>query len=87
MSGAQLGEVPPSQTLYVSNLREKVKKEELKKALYQIFSQFGPILDVVALKTAKMRGFSFLFFSFLFFLFFFFPFCFFFFLSVSFFSF
>jgi len=33
-----------------------VKREELKKALYQIFSQFGPILDVVALKTAKMRG-------------------------------
>mmetsp|Transcript_32355 Transcript_32355/g.50609 ORF Transcript_32355/g.50609 Transcript_32355/m.50609 type:complete len:246 (-) Transcript_32355:336-1073(-) len=55
-SAPALGEVPPSQTLYVSNLREKVKKEELKKALYQIFSQFGPILDVVALKTAKMRG-------------------------------
>tara|TARA_R110002050_G_scaffold180511_1_gene314113 strand:- start:515 stop:739 length:225 start_codon:yes stop_codon:yes gene_type:complete len=51
-----LGELPPSQTLYIANLREKVKKEELKKALYAIFSQFGPILDVVALKTARMRG-------------------------------
>lgn len=29
---------------------------ELKKSLYAIFSQFGPILDIVALKTLKMRG-------------------------------
>lgn len=29
---------------------------ELKKALYAIFSQFGQILDIVALKTLKMRG-------------------------------
>ena len=54
--GGAMGEVPPSQTLYVSNLREKVKKEELKKSLYAVFSQFGPILDVVALKTSRMRG-------------------------------
>lgn len=29
---------------------------ELKKSLYAIFSQFGPILDIVALKTLKLRG-------------------------------
>lgn len=29
---------------------------ELKKSLYAIFSQFGQILDIVALKTLKMRG-------------------------------
>ena len=29
---------------------------ELKKSLFAIFSQFGPILDIVALKTLKMRG-------------------------------
>lgn len=29
---------------------------ELKKSLYAIFSQFGDILDIVALKTLKMRG-------------------------------
>lgn len=29
---------------------------ELKKSLYAIFSQFGPILDIVALKTLRMRG-------------------------------
>jgi len=29
---------------------------ELKKSLYAVFSQFGIILDIVALKTLKMRG-------------------------------
>lgn len=29
---------------------------ELKKSLYAIFSQFGPIIDIVALKTLKLRG-------------------------------
>ncbi|XP_067940706.1 U1 small nuclear ribonucleoprotein A-like [Watersipora subatra] len=46
----------PSHTIYVNNLNEKIKKEELKKSLYAIFSQFGQILDIVALKTLKMRG-------------------------------
>lgn len=49
-------EYPPNQSLYVNHLNEKVKKEELKKSLYAIFSQFGPILDIVALKTLRMRG-------------------------------
>jgi len=46
----------PNHTIYVNNLNEKVKKEDLKKSLYAIFSQFGQILDIVALKTLKMRG-------------------------------
>ena len=29
---------------------------DLKKAIYAIFSQFGKILDVVALKTYRLRG-------------------------------
>ena len=29
---------------------------ELKKSLFAIFSQFGAILEIVALKTLKMRG-------------------------------
>lgn len=29
---------------------------ELKKSLYAIFSQFGQIMDIVALKTLKMKG-------------------------------
>ncbi|PSN29959.1 U2 small nuclear ribonucleoprotein B'' [Blattella germanica] len=46
----------PNHTIYISNLNEKIKKEELKKSLYAIFSQFGRILEIVALKTLKMRG-------------------------------
>jgi len=46
----------PNQTLYVNNLNEKVKKEELKKSLYHVFSQFGNIIDIFAAKTLKVRG-------------------------------
>ncbi|KAK3101807.1 hypothetical protein FSP39_006504 [Pinctada imbricata] len=49
-------DVRPNQTIYINNLNEKVKKDELKKSLYAIFSQFGQILDIVAMKTLKMRG-------------------------------
>lgn len=49
-------DIRPNHTIYINNLNEKVKKEELKKSLYAIFSQFGQILDIVALKTLKMRG-------------------------------
>jgi len=46
----------PNHTIYINNLNEKIKKDELKKSLYAIFSQFGQIMDIVALKTLKMRG-------------------------------
>lgn len=49
-------EVPPNQTIYINNLNEKIKQEELKKSLQAMFSQFGTILDVVAMKTLKMKG-------------------------------
>ncbi|KAJ8975414.1 hypothetical protein NQ317_012590 [Molorchus minor] len=49
-------DIRPNNTIYINNLNEKVKKEELKKSLYAIFSQFGQILDIVALKTLKMKG-------------------------------
>ncbi|KAI0109608.1 hypothetical protein GGR51DRAFT_100916 [Nemania sp. FL0031] len=49
--------IPPSQTLYVTNLPSaKINKTDLKTALYLLFSTYGPVLDVVALKTLKMRG-------------------------------
>jgi U2 small nuclear ribonucleoprotein B'' len=49
--------IPPNQTLYVTNLPSaKINKADLKTALYLLFSTHGPILDVVALKTEKMRG-------------------------------
>ncbi|GMP89844.1 hypothetical protein ACSBR2_032526 [Camellia fascicularis] len=50
------GDIPPNQSIYIKNLNEKVKKEELKRSLYALFSQYGRILDIVALKTAKLRG-------------------------------
>ncbi|XP_044487399.1 U2 small nuclear ribonucleoprotein B'' 2-like [Mangifera indica] len=50
------GDIPPNQSIYIKNLNEKIKKEELKRSLYCLFSQYGRILDVVALKTPKLRG-------------------------------
>ena len=41
--------------IYV-NINYPLYFSELKKSLYAIFSQFGQILDIVALKTLKMRG-------------------------------
>lgn len=49
-------EEQPIQTLYINNLNDKLPKEQLKQSLYLLFSQFGTVLDVVALKTEKMRG-------------------------------
>eukprot|EP00798_Chlamydomonas_sp_ICE-L_P004578 gene4578-14759_t len=49
-------DIPPQQTIYVQNLYEKLSKEELKKCIYALFSQFGKIVDVVALKTTRLRG-------------------------------
>lgn len=49
-------DIRPNHTIYINNLNEKIKKEELKKSLYAIFSQFGQIMDIIALKTLKMRG-------------------------------
>jgi len=49
-------DIRPNHTIYINNLNEKIKKEELKKSLYAIFSQFGQILEIIAMKTLKMRG-------------------------------
>mmetsp|Transcript_35422 Transcript_35422/g.59704 ORF Transcript_35422/g.59704 Transcript_35422/m.59704 type:complete len:225 (-) Transcript_35422:567-1241(-) len=51
-----MGDISPSQTIYLNNINEKVKKDELKKAVHACFSQFGKILDVVCLKTFRLRG-------------------------------
>lgn len=49
--------IPPNQTLYVRDVPSaNIKKEDLRTALYLLFSTYGPVLDVVALKTMKMRG-------------------------------
>jgi len=46
----------PNNTIYVNNLNEKIKKEQLKRALHGVFSQFGKILDIVACRGKKLRG-------------------------------
>ena len=48
--------VPPSQSLYISNLPDKLSKPDLRRELYTLFSTYGPVLDVTTLKTPKMRG-------------------------------
>ncbi|KAM4750650.1 U2 small nuclear ribonucleoprotein B'' isoform 1-T1 [Anableps anableps] len=49
-------DIRPNHTIYINNINDKVKKEELKRSLYALFSQFGQIVDIVAMKTMKMRG-------------------------------
>jgi len=46
----------PSQTLYINNLNEKIKKPVLKKLLYMVFSQYGKVIQIVACKGIKLRG-------------------------------
>jgi U2 small nuclear ribonucleoprotein B'' len=46
--------------LYVKNLNDKINKNELKRALYMLFSTYGPVLDIVTTrvgaKKQNMRG-------------------------------
>ncbi|XP_034045206.1 U2 small nuclear ribonucleoprotein B'' [Thalassophryne amazonica] len=49
-------DIRPNHTIYINNINDKVKKEELKRSLYALFSQFGQIINIVAMKTMKMRG-------------------------------
>lgn len=49
-------QLQPNQTLYVNNLNTKIKKPELKRMLYALFSPHGQILSIVASKTEKARG-------------------------------
>ena len=38
---ANMETAAPNNTVYINNLNEKIKKNDLKKSLYAIFSQFG----------------------------------------------
>ncbi|RMY57967.1 hypothetical protein D0863_12428 [Hortaea werneckii] len=48
--------IPPNQSLYLQNLPEKHPKPSLRRELYALFSTYGAILDITALKTPQMRG-------------------------------
>ncbi|KAL8413927.1 hypothetical protein RB594_005238 [Gaeumannomyces avenae] len=55
---AKVSQVAPNQTLYVRDIPSSrgLQKQDMRMALYMLFSTYGPVLDVVALKTSKMRG-------------------------------
>lgn len=53
----------PNATLYLKNLNDHVRKDELRAQLYALFATYGKIIDVVASKTARMRGQAFLVFA------------------------
>lgn len=50
------GDIPTNNTIYINNLNEKTKLDELKKSLQAVFSQFGKILEILAFKTLKHKG-------------------------------
>lgn len=53
----------PNTTLYLNNLNDKINKEELRTQLYALFATYGKVIDVVAMKSTKMRGQAFLVFA------------------------
>ncbi|CBY13172.1 unnamed protein product [Oikopleura dioica] len=46
----------PCHTLYVKNLNDKIKKIELTRQLYAMFSTYGMVLDIMVSKAPKLRG-------------------------------
>jgi len=46
----------PSSTVYVKNLEERIKVDEMKTALSEIFSEYGTIIDLVAKTNLKAKG-------------------------------
>jgi RNA recognition motif-containing protein len=55
--------LPPSNTLYINNLNEKVYLDELKQDLFTEFSAYGKVIDVIAKKNIRMRGQAFIIFE------------------------
>ena len=50
----------PNETLYINNLNDKIKKEELCSQLLALFATYGRVIDIRAQKGAKMKGQAFL---------------------------
>jgi len=61
--GLRYGDTPPNQTLYVNNLNEDIKIPELKSCLYELFSSYGEVIDIVAAGSLKRKGQAFVVFS------------------------
>lgn len=54
--GQRWGDIPPSQTLYINGLNEKIKIPELKCCLLELFSTYGEIIDIIAAGSLKKKG-------------------------------
>lgn len=46
----------PAYTVQVRNLQEKIKIDELKEALTELFSEYGTIVDIIAKTNLKAKG-------------------------------
>jgi len=46
----------PNKTLYVNNLDDKIKPDQLKKELKAMFSNFGEVISIIAMKSFWRRG-------------------------------
>ncbi|EAW17607.1 U1A/U2B"/SNF family RNA-binding protein [Aspergillus fischeri NRRL 181] len=53
---ATTSSLPPNPTVYVRNLEERIKIDQLKVALEEIFSEYGNIVDIVAKTNLKAKG-------------------------------
>ncbi|TKR83272.1 hypothetical protein L596_016893 [Steinernema carpocapsae] len=51
-----MSDIKPSHTIFIKNLYTKIKKTELRKSLYTLFSQFGSIINVLCYRTDQMRS-------------------------------
>ncbi|OJJ81354.1 U1A/U2B"/SNF family RNA-binding protein [Aspergillus glaucus CBS 516.65] len=48
--------IPPSPTVYVRNLQERIKVDNLKEALEELFAEYGTIVEIVAKTNLKAKG-------------------------------
>jgi U2 small nuclear ribonucleoprotein B'' len=57
------GDIPPNQSLFVKNLNQSTKLPDLKACLYEAFSRYGDIHEIVASGAAGKRGYAFVVFT------------------------
>lgn len=53
---AAVARIPPNHSLYITNLPDKLQKEDLRRELYMLFSTNGPVLSINVRGGKKMRG-------------------------------
>ncbi|KAJ6081224.1 hypothetical protein N7499_006098 [Penicillium canescens] len=56
MAAVSAAGIPANSTVYVKNLDERIKLEQLKEALEEIFSEYGTILEIIAKRNLKAKG-------------------------------